>query len=324
MDIVKMLEINQAVRDVNNKGVFMKIIITGGTGLIGSALAENLAKDGHEVILLSRKPLKGKSVAEGIRLEGWDGHTAQGWGHLVEGADAIVNLAGENLSAGRWTVQRKQAIIESRTNAGAAVVQAVQQAVKKPRVVIQISGVGAYGSSETELIQENTDFGNDFLAGVCRVWEASTQPVEAFGVRRVVTRFGIVLSTKSGALPRMLLPYKLLVGGPLGSGSQWMSWVHLEDAVRVLRFFIETSSVRGVFNVSGEPLTNRQFSRETGMAMRRPAFFTVPAFIIRLLLGEMGIVVLGGQSVSSKRLQEFGFDFYFPNARAALKDLLTH
>jgi uncharacterized protein (TIGR01777 family) len=302
----------------------MKIIITGGTGLIGSALADDLAKDGHEVIILSRKVHSMTSHTAGIRLETWDGRTAQGWGHLADGADAIVNLAGENLSAGRWTAQRKRAILESRTNAGAAVVQAVQLADKKPRVVIQISGVGAYGPSEIEHIGEATDYGKDFLAGVCRAWEASTQPVEAFGVRRVVARFGVVLSTKSGALPRMLLPFRFFVGGPLGSGRQWLSWVHLEDAVHALRFFIETSAAQGEYNVSGEPLTNRQLAGEIGKVLHRPALFTVPAFLIRLVFGEMGTVVLDGQNVSSQRLIELGFNYHFPNARSALKDLLVH
>jgi len=300
----------------------MKIIITGGNGLIGRALAEDLAKDGHEVILLSRRPQPATGLQPSIRLEKWDGRTAQGWGKLADGADAIVNLAGENLSAGRWTARRKQAILESRLNAGAAVVQAIQQAVNKPRVLIQSSAVGYYGPRGSESISEDAASANDFLAGVCQAWEASTQPVEALGVRRVVTRSGVILSTNSITLPRMLLPFRLFAGGPLGSGRQWLSWVHLEDEVRALRFLIETPEARGVFNISAQPLTNRQFAQLAGKVMRRPAFFTVPAFIIRLVFGEMSTVVLEGQRVSSKRLTDLGFQFRFPEAEAALKDFL--
>lgn len=300
----------------------MKIIITGGAGLIGRALAEDLAKDGHEAIILSRRPQPGTVLPPGVRLEKWDGRTAQGWGKLADGADAIVNLAGENLSAGRWTAKRKRAIMESRTQSGAAVVQAVQQAVNKPRAVIQSSAVGYYGPSDDKLFSEDAPPADDFLAGVCQAWEASTQPVEALGVRRAVMRSGVVLSTRSGALPRMLLPFRFYAGGPLGSGRQWLSWVHLEDEVRAVRFLIDTPQARGVYNISAEPLTNRQFAKAIGKVMRRPSFFPVPAFIIRLLFGEMSTVVLDGQRVSAQRLSDQGFQFHYPEAEAALRDLL--
>lgn len=300
----------------------MKIIITGGTGLIGSALAEDLAIDGHEVILLSRTP-KPAVNHPGIHLVKWDGRTAQGWGNLAEDADAIVNLAGENLSAGRWTTRRKRAILESRLNAGSAVLQAIQQAAIKPRVLIQSSAVGYYGPSTDNLFNEGDPAAVDFLARVCVTWEDSTLPAEALGVRRIVVRSGVVLSLKTGALPRMLLPFRFFVGGPLGSGQQWLSWVHISDEVRALRFLIESPQASGAFNISAEPLTNRQFSQSIGKAIHRPAFFTVPAFVIRLAFGEMSTVVLDGQRVSSKRLADLGFQFRFPQAEAALKDLLT-
>jgi len=300
----------------------MKIIITGGTGLIGRALADDLAKDQHEVILLSRGSKPAMGFPPGVRLEKWDGRTAQGWGKLADGADAIVNLAGENISAGRWTPRRKQVIVESRANAGKAVVEAVQQAVHKPGVVIQISGVGAYGTSETALFDENSSYGDDFGASVTKVWEAGTQPVESLGVRRVVARSGVVLTTNGGALPLMLLPFKFFVGGPLGSGRQWLSWVHLEDEVRALRFLIENPEARGLYNISAKPLTNRQFGQVIGKTMGRTAFFPAPAFAIRLMFGEMSTVVLDGQRVSARRLEDLGFSFRFPDAETALKNLL--
>jgi len=300
----------------------MKVIITGGTGLIGRALAEDLAKDGHEVVILSRRAGPAKGFRSGIRMAPWDGRSADGWGPLADGADAIVNLAGENLSAGRWTPQRKQAIRESRVNAGSAVVDAVLKAAKKPRAVIQSSAVGYYGPTGDELLSESAASGSDFLADVCRDWEASTQAVEGMGVRRVVARTGVVLSARSGALPRMLLPFRFLVGGPLGSGRQWMSWIHISDQVRALRFLIETPAARGAFNLSATPLTNRQFAQVVGKVMQRPAFFAVPALIIRLMFGEMGTVLLDGQRVSAKRITDLGFKFHFPDADAALGDLL--
>jgi hypothetical protein len=241
----------------------------------------------------------------------------------VEGAAAIVNLAGENLSAGRWTPKRKQAVLESRVNAGSAVVEAVRQARNMPRVVIQSSAVGYYGPSGDESLGEDAPSGDDFLASVCRNWEASTQPVEALGVRRVIARTGVVLSAEAGALPRMLLPFKLFAGGPLGSGRQWMSWIHIDDQVRALRFLIETPEAKGAYNLSATPLTNRDFARVTGKVMRRPAFFAVPAPIIRLLFGEMSTVLLDGQRVSAKRLTDLGFKFRFPDAEMALTDLLA-
>jgi uncharacterized protein (TIGR01777 family) len=300
----------------------MKVIITGGTGLIGRALADDLAKDGHQVIVLSRRSSPARDLRPGIRLARWDGRTAEGWGPLADGADVIVNLAGENLSAGRWTPERKQAILESRVNAGSAVVDAILQATKKPRVLIQSSAVGYYGPTGDEVLTEEAASGADFLAGVCREWEATTQPVEALGVRRAVVRTGVVLSAASGALPRMLLPFRVFAGGPLGSGRQWMSWIHIQDEVSALRFLIDTQQARGAFNLTAEPLTNWQFARVVGKVMRRPAFFTVPSAIIRLAFGEMGTVVLDGQRVSAKRLADLGFQFRFPDSETALRDLL--
>jgi uncharacterized protein (TIGR01777 family) len=300
----------------------MKVIITGGTGLIGSALAQDLHKAGHEVILLSRGTRQCKEHPNGISLNRWDGKTTHGWAALVDGTDAIINLAGENLSSGRWTPRRKQAIIDSRVNAGMAIVQAIRQARRKPGVLIQISGVGAYGTSETAMFDESAPYGNDFLAEVSRKWEASTRMAETMGVRRVVVRSGVVLSTQAGALPRMLLPFRFFAGGQLGSGQQWMSWVHLKDAARAMSFLIDNRQAQGVFNLSATPITNRQFSRLIGKVMRRPVFFTLPAFIIRLIFGEMAVVVLEGQRVSSQRLKKLGFKYHFSESESALKDLL--
>lgn len=301
----------------------MKIIISGGTGLIGRALAQSLLQDGHDVVALTRgvDPLKG--LPAGIQTAKWDGCTADGWGHLADGADVIVNLAGANLAGGRWSERRKRVILESRTHAGAAVVAALQQATTKPRLLIQASAVGHYGPSDAQFLGEGALPGSDFLSQVCRAWEASTRPVERLGVRRVVVRLGVVFDSTGGALPRMLLPFKLFAGGPLGSGRQWLSWVHIEDQARALRFLMEAPDAQGIYNISANPLSNRQFAQAVGKVMRRPAFLPVPAFAIRLLLGEMSTVVLDGQHVSAKRLTDLGFEFQFPEAEMALRDLLS-
>jgi uncharacterized protein (TIGR01777 family) len=301
----------------------MAIIITGGTGLIGRALVANLAADGHEVVLLSRTPERATGLPAGARAEGWDGRTATGWGHLADGAKAIVNLAGESIAAGRWTAERKRHISESRLNAGRAVVQAVEAATHKPHVVIQASAVGYYGPRGDEEVTEETPPGNDFLAQVAVEWEGSTAPVEALGVRRAIIRSGVVLSSAGGALPPLLLPFKLFAGGPLGHGQQWFPWIHVADEVGAIRFLIEDQAASGPFNLTApHPLTNAEFSRVLGRVLRRPAIMPTPAFALRLLFGEMATVLLDGQRAAPRRLLGLGFIFRLPEAEAALRDLL--
>ena len=306
----------------------MRILITGGTGLIGRALAADLAGDNHEVIVLSRAPERAAGLPTGVRAERWDARTAEGWGALVNGADAIVNLAGESIAGegffpSRWTAERKRRIRESRLNAGRAVVQAVELASDKPRVVVQASGVGYYGPRGDEEITEEASPGKDFLAWTAIDWEASTAPVESLGVRRAIIRSGAVLSTKGGALPRMLLPFRLFVGGPFGAGRQWFPWIHIADEVSAIRFLIENPAASGPFNLTASNLlTNADFSRVLGRVMRRPALVPVPAFAMSLLFGEVSTVVLDGQRAISRRLQESGFTLRFPEAEAALRDLL--
>ncbi len=306
----------------------MRIIITGGTGLIGRALAADLAGDSHEVIVLSRRPERVSGLPAGVRAERWDAQTADGWGALADGADAIVNLAGEPVSGegfipNRWTAKHKGRVRESRLNAGRAVVQAVDAATDKPRVVVQASGAGYYGAHGDEEVTEEAPAGDNWFGQVAVEWEASTAAVEAMGVRRVIIRSGVVFSIEGGALPRMLLPFRLFAGGPLGSGRQWFSWIHLADEVGAIRFLIENPAASGPFNLTAPNLlTNAEFSRVAGRVLRRPAFVPVPAFALRLLFGEMSTVLLEGQRAISRRLQDLGFTFRFPEAEAALRDLL--
>lgn len=306
----------------------MRTIITGGTGTIGRALSASLTADGHEVIALSRTPEKATGLAQGVRVVGWDARSAAGWGELAEGADAIVNLAGENLAGAglipnRWTAKRKREIEASRINAGKAVLEAVDRATRKPRVVIQSSAVGYYGHRGDETITESASPGADFLAQLCVKWEAATAPVEAMGVRQVVIRSAVVLDPQEGALQRLMLPYRLFVGVWFGSGKQWLSWIHPQDEVGAIRFLIEHDEAHGPFNLSApNPLTNRDFCKTLGEVLGRPTLLPAPAFAMRLVLGEVADTVLEGQRTLPERLQYLGFSFRFPEAEAALRDLL--
>jgi uncharacterized protein (TIGR01777 family) len=297
--------------------------------LIGRALAANLAADGHEVIVLSRAPERATHLPDGVRAERWDAGTAAGWGHLVEGADAIVNLAaaslsGEHFFPTRWTDARRRLIRESRLNASRAVIEAVAQARNKPRVVVQSSAIGYYGFHGDEVLTEEDGPGADWAARVVvHEWEPSTVPIEEMGVRRVVSRTGLALSTKDGALPRLLLPFRLFVGGPMGSGKQWYSWIHIQDLTRALRFLIETEEARGAFNLTApNPARNAEFARCIGTIMRRPAFIPIPAFAMKLAFGDVADIVLKGQRAVPKRLLDLGFAFRFPTVEAALANLL--
>lgn len=306
----------------------MRVIITGGTGLIGSALAKNLAAAGHEVISLSRNPAQ-HTFPQGVTGVAWDSKTAAGWGHLADGADAIVNLAGAPIAGtglfpSRWTEERKRRIRQSRIDAGTAVTEAVAAATNKPKVVIQSSGVDYYGNVPSDkIITETSPNGSGFLADVTVDWENSTAAVEAMGVRRVIIRTGIVLSLESGALPITVLPFKFFAGGPLGSGEQWWPWIHLDDEVRAIRYLLENDSAAGPYNLcTPNPLKNKAFAKAIGHVLNRPAFFPAPAFALKLALGEIAAIVLDGRRAMPQKLQNEGFEFKFPTAEPALRDLL--
>lgn len=301
----------------------MRIIITGGTGLIGSALCQNLLVDNHEVIVLTRNPGKKDAVPNGVKLVQWDAKTAEGWTELADGADAIVNLAGEGIADSRWTPEQKKRIRESRLNAGQAVVEAVRAANPKPKMVIQASGIDYYGSRGDTLLTEQSPLGSEYLAQVCFDWEASTASVERLGVRRAVIRTGIVLSTEGGALPKILLPFKLFAGGPLGSGKQYWPWIHIDDEIRAIRFLIETENAAGAFNLTAPtPTENREFARQVGSAMGRPAFVPAPSPALKVGLGDMSQMLLDSHRAIPEHLQQLGFEFKYPTLDKALEDLL--
>ncbi|MGQ9792895.1 MAG: TIGR01777 family oxidoreductase [Anaerolineae bacterium] len=303
----------------------MRVVITGGSGLIGRKLAAELAAAGYEVVVLSRRPQEvQEAVPAGARVAVWDGRSAEGWAALADGARAIVNLAGSNIAAGRWTPERKQSILQSRLSAGYAVVQAVQRAVYKPQVVVQASATGYYGPRGNEIVTEETAAGTDFLARVCEEWEHSSAPVAEMGVRHVVIRIGMVLSREGGAFPRLVTPFRFFIGGPLGDGRQWFPWIHNADVAGAIRYLIESDGASGAFNlVAPAPVTARDFARLLGRAMGRPAAMPVPAVVMRLLFGEMATILLYGQRAIPQRLLELGFRFQYPQLEDALHALLT-
>ncbi len=236
----------------------------------------------------------------------------------------MVNLVGANIGERRWTAKRKEELYRSRVHAGRALAQAWEQAASRPQVLLQASAVGYYGDRGDQVLTEDAPPGEDFLARLCVDWEASTQPVEALGTRRVILRTGIVLSTRGGALPRLLLPIRLGVGGPLGSGRFYMPWIHIQDQVRAMLFLLDREDTRGPYNLCApEPVTNAELVRTLGRLLRRPTWFRVPTWVLRLVLGEMAIALLASIRAVPKRLQEAGFAFQFPHLEDALRDLLT-
>jgi uncharacterized protein (TIGR01777 family) len=304
----------------------MKVIITGGTGMIGSALARSLVHDGHDVVVLTRNPSKRvKNLPDSVRLVKWDAHSGDGWYTEAEGADAIVNLAGATLSpqGGLWTEGRKKEIRESRNNSGKAVMDAIRRTTIKPRALLQSSAIGYYGVHDDEVITETSPTGNDWLAAVCREREESTAEAESLGVRRTIPRLGVVLAKEGGALPVFMLPVKLFVGGPLGNGRQYLSWIHIDDVVHAMRALIADDSAHGAYNLTApNPVTQKEFAKTAGKVLKRPSFFRTPAFLIKTILGEVSTFALDGQRVIPKALQDMRFEFRFPNLEGTLRDLL--
>ncbi|NOZ69543.1 MAG: TIGR01777 family protein, partial [Deferribacteres bacterium] len=241
----------------------------------------------------------------------------------VSGFDAVVNLAGEPVAPGRWTSERKKRILSSRINTTRALVQSMQQAQKRPRVLVSASAVGYYGPHNDEYVTEETPPGSDFLADVCVKWEAEAFRAEALNIRVVTVRLGAVLGADGGALPRMVLPFKLFLGGPIGSGRQWFSWIHIDDVAGIIRFALENNAVSGPVNATAPtPVTNRDFSSALGRALHRPSCLPVPAFMVRLIFGEMGEMLLTGQRVLPDKALKAGYRFKYADLDDALKAIL--
>jgi len=301
----------------------MKILVTGSSGLVGTALGGVLARAGHTVCRLVRPQSSANEGAKEGFAVAWNPATGELGGAGV-GADAVVNLAGASIADGRWTTQRKELLRASRIDTTRALVNALAKMNARPSVLVSASAIGIYGNRGDETLTEGSKPGTDFLAGLAQEWEAEALKAEALGIRVVLARFGVILAREGGALPRILTPFKLGVGGRLGSGKQWMSWVTLDDAVGILRFAIENAPVRGATNVvSPQPLQNAEFTSVLAKTMHRPAFFPAPAFALRLALGEMAdALLLSSQRVLAQVLEKTGYQFVHSDLSAALKNLV--
>ncbi|MDL2718518.1 MAG: TIGR01777 family oxidoreductase [Acidobacteriota bacterium] len=298
----------------------MRVIVTGGTGFIGSRLSENLFAKGHEVVLFTRDASRSRDqLHPGINVVSWaPGATWESW---VDGAGAIVNLAGESI-AQRWTEAAKHRILASRVDAAARLCAAIEKAAVKPSVLVNAAAVGYYGPHGDETLDEDSPPGTDFLATTCVAWEGAARRAEPLGVRVVLLRTGVVLGGDGGALAKMLPPFKAFAGGPIGSGEQWMSWIHRDDLVALFAFAIENPKATGPINgTAPNPVTMKEFAKALGHALHRPSLFPAPAAAVRLLLGEMATVVLDGQRVVPRKAAALGFKFRFTDVEAALRDV---
>ena len=306
-----------------------KIIIAGGSGFIGQNLTRKLIAGGYEVVILTRSPKISEANAS-LRFVGWDGKTSGEWTTEIENTFAVVNLAGESIAGenlpdillGRWTQKKKESILQSRLAAGKALAEAISKAKNKPSVFIQASGIGFYGTSSSKVLNEDEPVGSDFLARVSQEWENSSQSVESIGVRRAVIRSGVVLDPHGGILPLVALPIRLYAGGRLGSGSQPFPWIHISDEVDAIQYLIENESCQGAFNlVAPEVVNNSRFGQTLAKVIHRPFYLPVPAFLLRLMLGEKSILVLEGQQAEPRNLLRAGYHFQFPDVETALRNL---
>jgi uncharacterized protein (TIGR01777 family) len=305
----------------------MKIAITGGTGFVGIPLVERLHQEGHSVVLLTRNAERARrmfpaSAFPRVTPVAYTPLTAGAWQGAVDGCDGVVNLAGAPISE-RWTPAHKQAILESRKLGTATLVDAIAQAKSKPGVMVSASAIGYYGTSETATFDETSrPVQHDFLSQVCEAWESAAKAVEPLGSRLVILRFGIVLGN-GGAIARMLTPFRLFAGGPIGSGRQWFSWIHIDDLVSLIIKALMDPQMQGAYNATApNPVPMAAVCEALGKALNRPSWLPVPDFVIEALLGDGAVVVLEGQQVLPRRTQSTGFTYAYPEILSAMKAIV--
>ena len=297
----------------------MKVAITGASGLIGDALRKSFEANGVEVLAVSRR--KNLPALQTIT---WDIETDRFDASALEGVDAVVHLAGEPV-AQRWSNTTKKTIRQSRVQGTKLLVEGLKSLSKRPKVIVSASAVGFYGDRGDQELDELSAPGTGFLPNMCQEWERETMKALGLGIRAVVVRTGIALSTRGGALAKMLLPFRLGLGGPVGGGRQWMPWIHIDDVVAAYRYVISNQDIVGAVNATApNPVTNGDFSRALGRALSRPAVLPAPGFALKLLFGQMAEIVLEGQRVVPKKLQESGFEFRHRNIEEALRNVLSN
>jgi len=305
----------------------MKIAITGATGFVGCRLVQVLNEDGHEIVVLTRRPERAQTLFPQVAFPKvttvvYEPTQNGPWQAAVDGCDGVVNLAGAPI-AERWTPDYKQEILESREQGTQRIVEAIAKASHKPAVLINSSAIGYYGTSETATFDEDSAPGNDFLASVCQRWEAAAQPAAELGCRVVILRTGIVLGN-GGALERMIPPFQLFAGGPIGTGRQWFSWIHRDDLVSLIVRALDDSSMNGAYNATApSPVRMQEMCQTLGQVMGRPSWLPVPEFVLELLLGDAAQVVLEGQQVCPKRVSATDFEYEYPNITSALRQVVS-
>lgn len=305
----------------------MKVVVTGATGFVGSRLVQRLDQQGHSVLVLTRNTTSASKVFPAaafpnVEIVAYTPTISGAWQDAIAGSDGVVNLAGEPIAEERWTPDHKQEILNSRQLGTQKIVEAIKNANPKPMVLVNASAIGYYGTSETATFDETSPAGNDFLAQVCQAWEAEATKVKDVGVRVVILRLGIVLG-QGGALAKMITPFKLFAGGPIGSGRQWFSWIHVDDLVDLIVQALTKSEMEGVYNATApHPVRMNELSQTMGDVMHRPSWLPVPSFALEALLGDGAKVVLEGQQVIPKRTLASGFDYKYQHLQPALKNIL--
>lgn len=300
----------------------MRIVVTGATGMIGSLLVERLAnRFDTSLVLLSRRPAQEIHLPNKQWLT-WRPGASGEWEGAIDGADAVINLAGEPIAGKRWSVRQKQLLRSSRIEATQSIVEAIGKAKVKPKALISASAVGYYGPHGDERLNEDSKPGDDFLSRLCVDWENEAKKAESLGVRVSLLRTGIVLAKGAGALKKMVPPFKFFAGGPLGSGQQWMPWIHIDDEVGLIEFLLDRTDARGPFNgTAPNPVTMAAFSQELGRALNRPSWASVPPSVLALMLGEMADMLLTGQRATPDAALKLGFQFKYPYLADALSAL---
>lgn len=306
----------------------MKIAISGATGFVGSRLVAKLHAEGHRILVLTRNTTFAQKVFPpqafpNLEIIAYTPIVSGAWQDTIAGCDGVVNLAGEPIAEGRWTPERKQEILNTRKLGTQKIVEAIAKSQPQPSVLVNTSAIGYYGTSETASFDEDSANGKDFLAQVCQEWEAEAGKVKDINVRLVILRFGIILGN-GGALGKMITPFKLFAGGPIGTGQQWFSWIHLDDIVSLIIQALTKSTMEGVYNgTAPQPVSMNDLSTTMGKVMNRPSWLPVPGFAIEAILGDGAKVVLEGQQVLPKRTLESGFEYQYPNLQSALTQILS-
>jgi uncharacterized protein (TIGR01777 family) len=299
----------------------MKIVITGASGFIGTALSAELARQNHTLVLLSRNP-PARPSGVGVAWLAWRPDAPGSWQSALDGIDGVVNLAGESIAARRWTQEQKRKLYESRVQTTSMIVDGIAKARRKPKFLINASAVGYYGPHGDETVTEDSPPGNDFLSQLCRAWESQANRAKEHDVRVTLLRTGIVLGKGQGALGKMVTPFKLFVGGRLGSGRQWFPWIHIDDEVGLIKFLMENDAAHGPINATApNPVTMDEFCKTLGRVINRPSWAPVPASVLSLMLGEMADMLLTGQRALPQAALRLGYPFKYPRLEEALASL---